>query len=151
MINQNVYQSTTKQLIKHQPPIVPSTEPKTIPKLQCCGSGSRSVCFRPLGSGFVIICTDPQPDLSVYKQKSKPWFLIFFISFRYFKSRLMYMYLKKIKSKNFEEKNIFVGILPATDEKARSGSRVGSESIQKCHGSTDNLKGLRSVGYITGT
>ncbi len=29
MINQNVYQSSTKQLTKHQPPIMPSTEPKT--------------------------------------------------------------------------------------------------------------------------
>jgi hypothetical protein len=48
------------------------------------------------------------------------------------------MYFKKVKSKNFEEKKIFfVGILPATDEKARSGSRVGPESLQKLKNVTD--------------
>jgi hypothetical protein len=105
---------------------------------QCCRSGS---------VGSVIICTDPDPNPSIKKQKDviKPFISTIFLLLFCFLSLKTDVNLPS-KSTTNKQKLFFVGILSAIDEKSRIRIRIrirksvvhicGSRTVPKCHGST---------------
>ncbi len=49
--------------------VITSRQPRNLDSQNNYKQCSGSVCFGPVGSGSVIICTDPNPDPSINKQK----------------------------------------------------------------------------------
>ncbi len=99
--------------------------------LQCCGSG----CFLAIRIRHYLERIRILPS-SNKKKYEKPWFMLlcdlFFVN----------IHTKSNKQKKlWEKKNIFFGILEASDEKSRIRIRPvvrirGSVSVPKCHGAT---------------
>jgi hypothetical protein len=103
--------------------------------------------YEPSESGSVIICTDPDLDPSINKQKSKEnidfYFLLLLFDILSLKTDVNVPWEKVIMKNTLKKNLFFAGILSATDEKTRIRIRKsvvrirGSGRIRpKCHRST---------------